>query len=187
MKKSELRQIIKEEIYKAMNEENWSSSPGKPVIHEKELVDFFEGLIELNSTSKKITTQYNLKPSTKIDSYHFTDNTGAIYFNYKLGDTAAKLRVGISINKKSELSINSWTGEGASLRRPNKELRIPLTLKANAMSELTLAMIQKEIKKAAPIFNKYINNTIDVWASMVDRERNFYRGRKGGSGVGDLA
>lgn len=179
---------LPESVFEAfINEENWSSSPNKPIIHEKELASFFEGLIKFNSASKNIIKQYNLQPSIEVEGYHFTDNTGAIYFNYKLGHSAVKLKVGLgSIGETNPiLLIKSWSGEGA-LSKPN-ELRTPIALKANVMSELTLAMIQKEIKKAAPVFNKYLNNTIDKWANGVAAQKAFYKDRKGSSGVGDLA
>lgn len=186
MKKSELQQIIKEEINKLINEENWGSTPSTPIIYKEELSSFFESLIKLNPNSKKIIKEFNLKPTIEIDGFHFKDDTGGIRFIYALGGEV-KLLVSLSGvgSKKPFLVINSWSGEGASYRNKNKELQIPIKLDPNSMSGLTLDIIQKLIKKEKPTINKYLDDTLNTWANYKYRFGNFYKGRKLSPGTGD--
>jgi hypothetical protein len=186
MKKSELQQIIREEIQRTLHEINWHSSPSKPIPFEDEIKTIVEKQIKFTPESKKIIKEFNLESDIEIIGYHFSDNTGGVTIQYMIGSTTLQISISVrSGNDTPVITINAWSGTGASLIRKYKDMNINVPIQIASMNELTVDKIETIIKKAATVSNRFLNDHIKAWAARTAAERDYYKDRGQGSGVGN--
>jgi hypothetical protein len=188
MKKSELRQIIKEELSKAINEEqsqkfNWegagASTRKKP--SEDELKEELINLIKLTPESKTILPKF--KPYVFLEGYHFSDDHGGLSFSLYLtgydyyGRTSIRFRINCDKDKTGKFSnkyfIDYFPPSSSPQYPITKEIKIPI--KFQGMSNLTPEMIKNILKKAKPMLNSAINTWIIKWGMKRDAQYAYFK------------
>ena len=184
-------QFINESYVNPLHEIDWSSSFSKPIPFEDEIKSIVEKQIKFTPESKKIIKEFRLKSDIKIDGYHFRDNTGGVTVNYKLGsfgNTTTTLQISIGVRESKStpvVTINAWSGVGASLIQKYKSMIINVPVQISSMDELTVDKIKTIIKKVTEVSNRFLNDHIKAWGVRTSAERDYYKGRGLGSGVGN--
>jgi hypothetical protein len=186
-------QFINESYVNPLHEIDWSSSPSKPIPFEDEIKSIVEKQIKFTPESKNIIKEFRLKSDIEIDGYHFRDNTGGVTVNYKLKSfgirqAATTLQISISVRSGKStpvITINAWSGVGASLIQKYKSMIINVPVQISSMDELTVDKIKTIIKKVTEVSNRFLNDHIKAWGVRTSAERDFYKGRGLGSGVGN--